>query len=160
MKPTQAHLLLLVALCGLAACGFRGAAQEYGYVCYESTGQNEFILVGSREVPFRFDEGRSDRAALRSLRALGGRVLIPNRKGGKIILVGAYDERTQLFRLEQWYLRVPFIEITLEDGIQPPEEIKEIRRDSLERTDFERRSGFDPNDPGFDPKRHERRESR
>ena len=160
MNPNWKHLLLLIVLGSLAACSGRSTAKEYGYVFYESTGQNQFIFVGSRELPFRFDEGRSDQTALGSLRALSGRVLYPNSKGGKIILVGAYDERTELFRLEHWYLRVPFVEITLESRIQMPEEIKEIRRASLERTDFEKQRGFDPNDPGFDPKKYERRERR
>lgn len=160
MNPIWKYLLLLIVLGSLAACSERSTAKEYGYVFYESTGQNQFVLVDSRQLPFSFDEARSGQTALASLRALSGRVLYPNSKGGKIILIGAYDEQAQLFRLEHWYLRVPFIEITMEDRIQMPEEISEIRRDSLERTDFEKQSGFDPNDPGFDPKRYERRESR
>lgn len=159
MNPNRKYLLLIMVLVSLAAC--RGSrAREYGYVFYESTGQNQFILVNSTEVPFRFDEKRSDQTALGSLRALSGRVLYPNSKGGKIILVGDYDEQTEWFRLEHWYLRIPFVEITMEDRIQMPEEIKEIRRNSLERTDFEKQRGFDPNEPGFEPKRYERRDGR
>jgi hypothetical protein len=54
---------------------------------------------------------------------------------------------------------VPFIEITLEDRLQMPEEIQEIRRASLERTDFRKRDDFDPNALEFDPKKYERKET-
>jgi hypothetical protein len=159
MKPNWKYLLLLLQLISLAACGGRTTAKEYGYVFYESTGQNQYILVDSRELPFSFDKGRSDKMALKSLRALSARVLYPNSQGGKITLVGDYDAQTQLFRLEHWYLRVPFIEITLENTVQMPEEIKEIRRISLERTDFAKESDFDPTAPDFDPKKYERKEA-
>jgi hypothetical protein len=153
------YLLLLVALISLAACSERSTAKEYGYVFYESTGQNQYLLIDTREVPFRFDEAHSDKSALESLRALSARILYPNSKGGRIILVGDYDGRTQLFRMEHWYLRVPFIELTLEDRFQLPEEITEISRVSLERSDFESRRDFDPNALEFDPKKYERKES-
>jgi hypothetical protein len=110
-------------------------------------------------VPFHFDQESSDKMALGSLYALSPRVLYPNSQGGKIILIGDYDARTQLFKIEHWYLRVPFIEITLEDRLQMPEEVKETRRASLERTDFAKRNGFDPNAVEFDPKKYERKES-
>ena len=96
--------------------------------------------------------------ALGSLYALSPRVLYPNSKG-KIILVGDYDAQTQLFKLDHWYLRVPFIEITLENRVQMPEEIKEIRRISLERTDFAKERDFDPTALNFDPKKYERKDA-
>lgn len=149
---------LLATLISLAACSGRRSAKEYGYVFYESTGPNQYILIDSRELPFRFDEAQSDKSALESLRALSARILYPNSKGGRIILVGDYDGRTQLFRLEHWYLRVPFIEVTLEDRLQMPEEVKEISRVSLERSDFENRRDFDPQALEFDPKKYVRKE--
>jgi hypothetical protein len=154
------HLLLLVALSSLAGCSGASTAKEYAYVFYESTGQNQYIVVDSKELPLSFDEARSDKMALGSLRALSDRVLYPNSKGGKIILTGEYDAKTQMFKLEHWYLRVPFSEITLEDRVQMPEEIKEVRRDSLERTDFVKQRDFDPTESGFDPHKYERKESR
>ena len=158
MKPKWKYLLLLLQLTSLAGCGERWSAKEYGYVFYESTGQNQYILIDSSEVPFRFDEGSSDKMALGSLSALSPRVLYPNSKG-KIILVGDYDAGTQMFKLKHWYLRVPFIEITLEDRPQLPQEIKEISRMSLERTDFAKERNFDPTALDFDPKKYERREA-
>ena len=158
MNPNCKYLLMVVAFISIASCSAGRTAKEYSYIFYESTGQNQYILVDSRELPFRFDEGRSDKMALGSLRALSARVLYPNSKGGKIILVGDYDAQTQLFRMEHWYLRVPFIEITLEDRLQTPEEIKEIRRVSLDRTDFAKRGDFDPKTLEFDPKQYERKE--
>jgi hypothetical protein len=158
MNPNWKYLLLLVALIS-PACRRTSTAKEYGYVFYESTGQNQYILIDSKEVPFHFDQGSSDKMARESLYALSPRVLYPNSKGGKIILVGDYDARTQLFKIKHWYLRVPFIEVTLEDRLQMPEEIHEIRRASLERTDFAKRNDFDPNTVEFDPKRYERKES-
>jgi hypothetical protein len=160
MNPNWCYLLLLVALISVAGCNGKRTAKEYGYVFYESTGQNQYLLEDSRELPFRFDEGRSDKMALASLHALSARVLYPNSKGGRIILVGDYDVQTQLFRIEHWYLHVPFIELTLEDRLQMPEEISEIRRVSLERTDFAKQRDFDPNALEFDPKKYERKESR
>jgi hypothetical protein len=159
MNSHWKYLLLLLVLISLAACRKASIAKEYGYVFYESTGQNQYILVNSKEVPFSFDKERSDKMALGSLRALSARVLYPNSQGGKIILVGDYDARTQLFKLDHWYLQVPFIEITLEDTAQMPEEIHQISRASLERTDFAKRDDFDPNALEFDPKKYERKES-
>jgi hypothetical protein len=158
MNPNWKYLLLLLALITSAACSGRRAAKEYAYVFYESTGQNQFILVDSKEMPFRFDEGSSDKMALGSFYALSPRVLYPNSKGGKIILVGDYDVQTQMFRIEHWYLRVPFVEVTLEDRVQMPEEVKEIKRVSLERTDFVKQRDFDPKALEFDPKKYERKE--
>ena len=158
MNPNWKYVLLFLGLVSFNACNGRKTAKEYGYVFYESTGQNQYILIDSKEVPFSFDEGRSEKMALGSLRALNARVLYPNSKGGKIILVGDYDPRTKLFRIEHWYLRVPFIEIMLADGLQMPEEYKEIRRVSLERTDFAKERDFDPNAQEFDPKKYERKE--
>ena len=151
-------MLLLLAVITSAACGGRRAAKEYSYVFYETTGQNRFILIDSKEMPFRFDQGSSDKLALGSLNALSPRVLYPNSEGGKIILVGDYDAQTQMFRLEHWYLRVPFVEITLEDRVQMSEEVKEIKRVSLERTDFVKERDFDPTAPEFDPKKYERKD--
>jgi hypothetical protein len=160
MNPNRNHLLLLVALISFAGCNGRRTAKEYGYVFYESTGQNQYLLEDSRELPFSFDEVRSDKMALGSLHALSARIPYPNSKGGRIILVGDYDVQTQLFRIQHWYLRVPFVELTLENGLQMPEEIREIKRVSLERTDFAKKGDFDPKALEFDPKKDERKESR
>ena len=158
MNPSWKYLLLILALVTLASCSCRRAAKEYAYVFYESTGQNQFLLVDSKEMPFRFDEGSSDQMAVGSFNALSPRVLYPNSKAGRIILVGDYDAQTQLFRIEHWYLRVPFVEVTLQDRVQLSEEVEEIKRHSLERTDFVKQRGFDPKAPGFDPKKYEREE--
>jgi hypothetical protein len=156
MNKIGQHLLPLVALLFVSACSGMNRATEYGYVFHESTGQNQFLIVDSKEVPFRFDEQRSDKTALDSLRALSPRVLYPNSDGSKIIVVGDYEAKTQLLRLEHWYLRVPFRELTLEDTLQMPGDIKEVRRVSLERTDFEIKGGFNPNAHEFDPRDYER----
>jgi uncharacterized protein YwqG len=155
MNRIGQHLLPLVALLLVSACSGISRATEYGYVFHESTGQNQFLIVYSQKVPFRFDEERSDKTALSSLRALNPRVSYPNGDGSKIIVGGDYDAKTQLLRLEHWYLRVPFRELTLEDTLQMPEDIEEIRRVSLERTDFKIQGGFNPNAPEFDPRDYE-----
>jgi len=160
MKPRSNYLVLLVALISVASCNARKGGKEYGYVFYESTGQNQYLLEDSKELPFSFDEVRSDKMALASLHALSARILYPNSKGGRIILVGDYDDQTRRFRIQHWYLRVPFKELTLENGLQTPREITEIKRVSLERTDFARERDFDPNALEFDPKKYERKESR
>src|SRR5215204_1053895 len=103
MKPNRNQLLLLVALISFAGCNGRRTAKEYGYVFYESTSQNQYLLEDSRELPFSFDEVRSDKMALGSLHALSARILYPNSKGGRIILVGDYNVQTQLFRIQHWY---------------------------------------------------------
>ena len=146
--------LLVVLTWEFSARGVRG----YGYVFYESTGQNQYILICFIEMPFRFDEDRSNKLALNTLRSLSPRVLYANSKGGKICLVGEYDRRSQSFALYHWYIRVPFIELTLIDGIQDPETIKEVTRYSLERTDFEPSlPDFDPASPDFNPTMFEKR---
>ena len=106
------------------------------------------------------DEVRSDKMALRSLHALSARILYPNSKGGRIILVGDYDVQTRLFRIQHWYLLSPFTELSLENRLQMPEEIREIKRVSLERTDFAKEGDFDQQALEFDPKQYERKESR
>jgi hypothetical protein len=153
-------LLLLVALTTFIGCNRRSTAREYGYVFYESTGQNQYLLEDSKKLPFSFDEERSDKMALRSLHALSARILYPNSKGGRIILVGDYDVQTRLFRIQHWYLLTPFTELSLENRLQMPEEIREFKRVSLERTDFAKERDFDPQALEFDPKQYERKESR
>ena len=150
------RLLLIGAVILSFSCKAGHAGKEYGYVFHESTGQNQYILVDAKEEPFRFDEQKSDKLALGSLRSLSARVLYPNSRGNKIFLVGDYDSRSQSFVLTHWYIKVPFTELTLEDRLQRPEEIRNIERRSLERTDFEPKQGFDPNSETFNPKDHEK----
>ena len=150
--------MILVVL-GFFSCKGGSTAKEYGYVFHESTGQNQYVLIDSREVPFHFDQRKSNKLAFDSLRSLSARVLYPNSKGDKIFLVGEYDAQSQLFVLRHWFISVPFTEMTLEDRIQMPEEIRKIERRSLERTDFENNEGFDPNSKGFDPKDYEKKAS-
>jgi hypothetical protein len=157
MNSKRSHFLLLIALITFASCTRRSPTKEYGYVFYESTGQNQYLLEDSRKLPFSFDELHSDKLALRSLQALSARILYPNSNGDRIILVGDYDVQTQLFRIQHWSIRVPFSELTLENRLQAPEEITEIKRVSLERTDFLKKMDFDPQAHEFDPKQYERR---
>ena len=68
--------LVLVTLLAILIREFRSrSVREYGYVFYESTGQNQYVLISSIEMPFRFDEARSNKPALNSLRSLSPRVL-------------------------------------------------------------------------------------
>ena len=143
--------LVLVTLASFA-CKGESNAKEYGYVFHESTGQNQYILIDFQEVPFHFDERNSNKLAHDSLRSLRASVLYPNSKGNKIFLVGEYDVQSQLFVLRHWHIRTPFTEITLEDRIQMPEDIRTIQRSSLERTDFENNRGFNTNSREFNPK--------
>ena len=149
-------IALTISLAVLLVFLIRGSisgAKEYGYVFYESTGQNQYILINSIEMPIHFDTVKSNSLALNALYSLSPRVLYPNSKGGKISVVGEYDPKSQLFALQHWYIRVPFVELTLIDGIQvDPGTIKEITRYSLERTDFDARfSGLDPDSLEFSP---------
>ena len=156
MSISFKSLLILVVLF-FFSCKGGDTEKEYGYAFHESTGQNQYILIDFKEMPFRFDERRSNKLALDSLRSLSARVLYPNSKGDKISLVGKYDAQSQLFVLSHWYISVPFTEITLEDRIQMPEEIKSLERRSMERTDFESSKGFNPSSEEFNPKDFERK---
>lgn len=147
-------ILVVLACC---SCSGQRPSGEYGYVFHESTGQNEYILISSQEVPFHFDEQNSNKLALDSLRSLSARVVYPNCKGDKIFLVGEYDSQSQMFVLRHWYIKVPFTEITLEDRIQMPEEIRTIERGTLERTDFVSYRQFNPNSGEFNPKDFQRK---
>jgi len=141
----------LVFIC-FVSCGHHENTNRYGYVFHESTGQNQYILIDAKEMPVRFDETNSNKLALFSLRSLSAKVLYPNAKGDKIFLLGNYDPKSQTFVLKHWYITVPFTEITLGDALQTPDEIREIQRRSLERTDFENESWFNPNSTDFDPR--------
>jgi hypothetical protein len=125
---------------------------RYGYRFYESTGQNQYIILDGREVPIKnFVADASNQVALKSLQALKWNVLYPNDDGDKIFLHGEYDHQSQSFRLSHWYIKIPFEALVIEDETHIPQIVHKVTRQSLERTDFETRNGFNPNDPSFNP---------
>jgi hypothetical protein len=132
--------------------------KEYGYVFTESTGQTEYILVDSQELPIFFND-RSNKMAVQSLRALKPSVLYGNCDGKNMFVVGEYDSASHSFSLDHWYLKVPFVEFAVEDETQVPHKVNKVNRTSLERSDFERKGGFDPLNPSFDPHLFEKRSS-
>ena len=130
---------------------------EYGYVFQESTGQNQYILIEGRKVPVKaFVADGSNQMALKSLQALKPSVLYGNSGGDRIFVRGEYDDQSQSFRLTHWSLKVPFTETIVEDETKVPHKTYKVIRLSLERTDFEKRNDFNPNDPAFDPKSFQR----
>jgi hypothetical protein len=130
--------------------------KEYGYVFTESTGQTEYILVDSKELPIFFND-RSNKMALQSLRALKPSVLYGNCDGKNMFVVGEYDVTSHSFLLDHWYIKVPFVESVPDDEKYLPGPVHKVNRPSLERTDFERKDGFDPLSPSFDPRLFEKR---
>jgi HEAT repeat protein len=126
-------------------------AHEYGYVFEESTRPNQYIMIDGRKNPIEFDEA-STRIAVKSLAALKPGILYQNSQGDRIFVAGEYDNQSHSFRLSHWYIKVPFQEVLTKDETQVPHKFHSRRRDSLKRTDFESKNGFDPNDPAFDPK--------
>ena len=148
-------LLLCVSL--LTSCNRDKKLNEYGYVFQESTGQNQYIIMDGRKVPIKdFVSDASDQLALKSLQALSSNVLYPNAQGDKIFLRGEYDHQSNSFRLSHWYIKIPFEALVIEDETHIPHNMHKVTRQSLERTDFEIRNGFDPKDPAFDPKAYQR----
>ena len=148
-------LLLCVAL--FSSCNGDKKLNEYEYRFYESTGQNQYIIMEGREVPIKnFVADASNHVALKSLQALKWNVLYPNDDGDKIFLRGEYDHQSQSFRLSHWYIKIPFKALVIEDETHIPQNVYRVTRQSLERTDFEIRNGFDPRDPAFDPKAYQR----
>lgn len=144
-------LLLCVAL--FTSCNRDKKVTEYGYVFEESTGDNRFILMEGRKVPVNtFVADPSMQMALKSLEGLRWNVLYPNSRGDKIFLRGEYDPQSKSFRLSHWYIKVPFEAVVVEDETVVPHNVRKVTRQSLERTDFEAKNGFNPNDPAFDPK--------
>ena len=122
-----------------------------------STGQNQHILREGRKVPVKtFIADASSQMALKSLQALKPGILYENSGGDRIFVRGKYDDQTQSFRLIHWYLKVPFTETVVEDEAHVPHATHKVIRQSLERTDFETRNDFNPNDPAFDPKSFQR----
>ena len=129
---------------------------EYGYVFQESTGQNQYIVIQDKKVPITFVVDDSNPNALKSLRALKPGVLYANAAGDRIFVSGKYDPQSQSFRLSHWYIKVPFERLIVEDETQIPHNVHKVQSQSLERTDFEAKNGFDPNDSTFDPKSFQR----
>ena len=136
---------------GLVGCQANKTVQEYGYVFQESTGTNQYIIISGQKSPVNFGE-TSNQLALKSLQALKPSILYENSSGAQIFVVGDYNNQSHSFRLTQWYIKLPFEELVIEDESQVPHRTHTVARHSLERTDFDSRSGFNPNDPTFDPK--------
>src|SRR2546423_13535394 len=85
--------VFLIASCVTYA---RGQAHEYGYIFHESTGQNQFVLIGRRRVPVTFDRIGSDQIALHALMSLKTSILYANGDGRSITLVGEFQARTHV----------------------------------------------------------------
>ena len=151
--------LLLSTVVLIASCltQARGQANEYRYIFHESTGQNQFILIGRRRVSFTFDQIVSDQIALHALMSLRPSILYGNGDGRSIILVGEFQARTHVFRLRHWYIRTPFVEWAVKDETHIPHQVKRRVRHSLRREDFQKGEEFDPYDKGFDPLSFSRR---
>ena len=146
--------VFLIASCLTQA---RGQANEYGYIFHESTGQNQFILIGRRQVPITFDQVGSDRIALHALISLKASILYGNGNGRSIIVVGEFQARTHVFTLGRWYIRTPFVEWVVKDETHIPHQVKRRVRHSLRREDFQKGEEFDPYDKRFDPLSFSRR---
>ena len=146
------HLLLTPFLILFPGCERIKKVDAYGYVFQESTGQNQYILIDGRKAPIKFNSNASNQIALKSLYALKAGILYENSEGDQIFVTGEYDNQSQLFRLSHWYIKVPFEEIVIDDETRIPHTGHKVARKFLERTDFEPKNGFDPNDPVFDPK--------
>lgn len=147
-------LLLWAAL--FISCNGDKKVNEYGYIFQESTGQNQYVLIDGRKVPVKsFVADISNQMALKSLQALKPGILYENSRGDRIFVRGEYDDQSQSFRLNHWNLKVPFEEVVVEDEMKVPQTTRKVTRQSLERTDFEVKNGFDPQDPAFDPKAYQ-----
>lgn len=144
-------LLLTSLVVSLGWCDGNKKMSEYGYVFHESTGQSQYIIMDGREVPVKFDDA-SNQIALKSFYALKPGIVYQNNEGDRIFVLGDYDRQSQSFRLSHWYIKVPFEEVVIEDETHIPHNVHKVTRQSLERTDFEPKNGFNPNDPAFDPK--------
>ena len=146
--------LVILALTALfTSCKSAKELKEYGYVFQESTGDNQFILMDGRKVTVKnFVADASNEVALKSLQALKWDVLYTNSEGDKIFLRGEYDHQSQSFRLNHWYIKVPFQKLVIEDESYVPHKMHEVTKQSLERTDFDTTNGFNPSDPAFDPR--------
>ena len=147
--------LLIILLISFTSCEGRKRMKEYGYIFQESTGTNEFILINGQRSPVKFSN-TSDQTAVKTLHALRAGILYENSKGNQIFVVGDYDSQSQNFRLSHWYIKIPYEELVVEDETQLPHKSHTVVRQSLERTDFESKNGFDPEDPAFQPKLYQR----
>lgn len=147
-------VVALTVIVFLGACQGTTAAKEYKYYFMETTGANQYIIEDGKEYWIRFDEENSNKNALESLYALKWNVLYPNSEG-KIIIVGMFDKkkgmfpphapgrampppdnRTGLFRLEEWYLKAPFEYWDANEEIIPLD-IKIKIKQKLDKDDFE-----------------------
>ena len=138
----------LVATCLICAYG---QPKEYGYVFLESTGQNQFALIGRTRVPIIFDQTASDQVALLALMSMKPSILYGNGNGRRIILSGEFQAQTHVFTLRHWYIRTPFVEWAVKDESHIPHQIRKRMRNTLTREDFQKSETFDPFDNRFDP---------
>jgi hypothetical protein len=129
----------------------QGTVKEYGYIFQESTGQNQYILVGRRRMPITFDKAGSDRIALHALMSLKPSILYGNSRGRSITLLGEYEAQTGVFTLRHWYLRTPFVEWAVKDESRVPHQVTKKVRRFLNREDFTKDERFDPYDKRFNP---------
>jgi hypothetical protein len=158
MKLTVLFLATTLMMSCSGSANNQEPKKEYGYIFQETTGQNQYIVVDSQRLPIRFAD-TSNKMALQSLRALKPSVLYGNCDGKNMFVVGEYDSASHSFSLDHWYLKVPFVEFAVEDETQVPHKVNKVNRTSLERSDFERKGGFDPLNPSFDPHLFEKRSS-
>ena len=157
MKTKRATLLIFFSITLLTACEGNSELKEFGYVFHESTGQNQYVNVEGHKLSIKnFVSDGPNQVPLKSLQALKWNVLYPNSEGNRIFLRGRYDHQSQSLHLSYWYIKVPFEALVLEDETRVPHDIHKVTRQSLERSDFEIRNGFNPNDPGFDPRLFQR----
>src|SRR5205807_1172415 len=111
-------------------------------------------------------DSKSDSKALNALKALKPSILLPNSGGENIFLIGHLSERTfhtssspnaaesepyRSFRLDGWFIKIPFIEIRTEDGQEVPKDSDKIKHSFLEKTDFQSTKNFNPQVSDFDP---------
>jgi hypothetical protein len=112
------------------------------------------IRMGAKEVPIRFDE-HSDEQALKSFRSLKYSVRLG--VADRLYVVGTYHAAKSTFRLEHWYVLVPFTEYVVKDMNIIPHQVYQVRRRGLRRSDFERTGDFDPGSPRFNPAVYQRK---
>lgn len=135
----------------------------YGFVHRETTGITSYVVVQGGERAIRFSAD-SDGGAVRSFRALTGRVMLPNADGRSIFLTGELSAETMRtpscegcptpeeyreFRLQDWYIVTPFRAVREDCGdcsYLMPENLRD--RTGLERSDFEPFEGREALDLG------------
>ena len=142
MQPNMRNLILLLIFVSHLNRVYAVEDKAFPFVYTSGQDHSEFIVLGKNKIPIDIDDSSSDWLAAKKNIHVFGHLTANNR-----------------FVLKHWWILVPFITYPEADTVVVEPKRLEVRRWHLRRSDFLKSidTGFDPDNPGFDPRKHEKR---